>query len=126
MNQVVLLGRLTRDVDLRYTQSQTAHARFTLAIDRGKDRNGNDLGTDFPSCIAWGKTAENIEKYFHKGDRILVMGKYQTGSYEKDGERVYTSDVLVERWEFIEMKNSDAAPAQVDGFARLGEDEVPF
>lgn len=130
-----MIGRLTRDPQITYTaQSQTAVARFTLAIDRGKDRDGNDKGADFPSCVAFGKTAELIDKYVHKGDRLGLMGRVQTGSYEKDGQKIYTTDIVADRIEFLtDRKNTagaDDVPAPqaepYDGFAKLSDDDIPF
>ena len=108
MNTVSLVGRLTRDPEIRYTQGENATAitRFTLAVDRRFKREG-DKTADFPSCVAFGKTAEFIEKYFKKGNRIGVVGRLQTGSYQhKDGYMVYTTDVVVEQAEFVESKSS--------------------
>ena len=85
MNNFYGIGRLTKDVTVNYTPSQMAVARFNIAIDRGKDRNGESRGADFPSCVAFGKTAENLEKFSGKGLRIAIIGHIQTGSYDKDG-----------------------------------------
>ena len=100
MNNVVLIGRLTRDPEVRYAAStQMAVARFSLAVDRG----GRDKGADFINCVAFGKTAELMEKYTAKGLRLAVQGHIQTGSYDKqDGTKVYTTDVVADRVEFIE------------------------
>ena len=100
MNNVVLIGRLTRDPEVRYTAStQMAVARFSLAVDRA----GRDKGADFINCVAFGKTAELMEKYTAKGLRLAVQGHIQTGSYDKqDGTKVYTTDVVADRVEFIE------------------------
>lgn len=105
MNSVIISGRLTKDPNISYTQSQMAIARFNLAVSRGKDKEGNEQ-TDFPSCVAFGKTAELIEKYVSKGSKVLVQGRIQTGSYEKDGRKVYTTDVAVDRIEFLDSKGS--------------------
>ena len=100
MNNVVLIGRLTRDPEVRYAAStQMAVARFSLAVDRG----GRDKGADFINCVAFGKTAELMEKYTAKGLRLAVQGHIQTGSYDKqDGTKVYTTEVVADRVEFIE------------------------
>lgn len=99
MNKVMLIGRMTSDAKLGYTSNtQKAVARFTLAIDRINE------GTDFISCVAFGKQAENIEKFVKKGHKLAVSGRIQTGSYDKDGVKVYTTDVIVENAEFIEPK----------------------
>lgn len=115
MNSVVLMGRLTRDPDVRYTQGDKsmAIARYTLAVDRrGKARDGQPTA-DFISCVALGKSGEFAEKYLHKGTKICVQGHIQTGSYtNKDGQKVYTTDVVVDQQEFAESKNSgSSAPA---------------
>lgn len=104
MNHVTLIGRITKDLEIRYTGTQnTAKVQFTLAINE-KDR------TNYPRCVAWGKTAENLEKYCGKGSLVAVEGKIQTGSYEKDGQTVYTTDVLCDRVEFLswDKKESEA------------------
>ena len=107
MNKVLLIGRLTADPKVEYTNNaQTARAKFCLAVDRGKDRNG-EMQTDFPLITAWGKTAEIVDKYVHKGNRIAVEGKIITGSYEKDGRKIYTTDIYAERVEFLESRRDD-------------------
>lgn len=113
MNNVSLMGRLTRDVDLRMTTSNLAVGRFNVAVDRklSKEKRqeaekNNQPTADFISCIAFGKTAENIATYFRKGQRIAVTGHIQTGTYEKDGQRVYTTDVVVDSFDFIESNSS--------------------
>ena len=99
MNKVVLIGRMTKDAQLGYTSNtQKAVAKFTLAVDRINE------GTDFINCTAFGKQAENIEKYVKKGNRLAVAGRIQTGSYERDGQKIYTTDVIVDNAEFIEPK----------------------
>ena len=100
MNKVILLGRLTKDPDERKSGEMTI-TRFSVAVDR---RTKDGQTADFPSCVAFGKTAEFISKYFHKGMRIALDGHIQTGSYEKDGVKVYTTDVVVEKAEFAESK----------------------
>ncbi|WP_455515230.1 single-stranded DNA-binding protein [Pseudostreptobacillus sp.] len=104
MNYVSLLGRLTRDVEVTYTQSGKAYARFSLAVSRG---TSNKDEVDFINCIAWEKRAETISQYFKKGSRILVQGRITTGSYEKNGETRYTTDVVVNNFDFIETKSSE-------------------
>lgn len=110
MNKVILMGRLTRDPEVRYSQGDKpmAVARYTLAVDRRFNR-GNDEGTaDFISCVAFGKTGEFAEKYYRKGIKIAVTGRIQTGSYtNKEGAKVYTTEVVVEEQEFAESKNSN-------------------
>ena len=109
MNKVILCGRLTRDPEVKYSQGEhsTAVARFTLAVDRKFKREGDQQTADFISCIAFGKTAEFAEKYCHQGTKLIVEGRWQTGNYtNKDGNKVYTNDCLVESMEFAESKNS--------------------
>lgn len=130
MNNVILIGRLTRDPELRYTTSQMAVATFTLAIDRPTNAD-KEKETDFPRIKAFGKTAENCEKYLAKGRMVAVQGSIQTGSYEdKDGKRVYTTDVIANRVEFLEWGDrpqsnapaSNEANSQQQGF---NADDVP-
>ncbi len=113
MNKAILMGRLTRDPEIRYTQgeNQMAVARFTLAVDRNRrsNRGGDENTADFISCVAFGKTAEFMEKYIRKGTKIAMTGRIQTGSYtNKDGVKVYTTDVVVDEMEFAESKNSSS------------------
>lgn len=111
MNNVILMGRLTKDPELKTTQSGLSFCRFIVAVDR-YSKDGEDK-TDFINCVAWRKTAEFIDNYFSKGQRIALSGSIQTGSYtDKDGRTVYTTDVLVDKAEFCEnKKNGDSAPA---------------
>lgn len=105
------MGRLTRDPDVRYSQGEhsTAIARYTLAVDRRFKRDG-EASADFISCVCFGRSAEFAEKYFHKGLRITVSGRIQTGSYtNKDGDKVYTTDVFVEEQEFADSKGSSGS-----------------
>ena len=111
MNKVILMGRLTRDPDVRYSQGENsmAIARYTLAVDRRGRRDNNQDGqtADFINCVAFGRTGEFAEKYLKKGTKICVTGRIQTGSYtNKDGQKVYTTDVVVEEHEFAESKNA--------------------
>ena len=119
MNKVILMGRLTRDPEVRYTQgdNQMAIARYTLAVDRRFNRGGDDNNTaDFISCVAFGKSGEFAERYLRKGTKIAVTGRIQTGSYtNKDGVKVYTTDVVVEDHEFAESKNSNNNGGSYDG-----------
>ncbi len=108
MNKVVLMGRLTRDPEVRYSRGDNsmAIARYSIAIDRRFKRDGDEQTADFISCVAFGKAGEFAEKYFHKGTKIAVVGRIQTGSFtNKDGQKVYTTDVVVEEQEFAESKN---------------------
>lgn len=120
MNKVVLMGRLTRDPEVRYSQGENslAIARYTLAVDRRNQRQngGNDQQTaDFIPCVAFGKSGEFAEKYFHKGTKIVVSGRIQTGSYtNKEGNKVYTTEVIVDDQEFAESKNNSSAGSYND------------
>ena len=142
MNKVILMGRLTRDPEVRYSQGENAMAvaRFTLAVDRRFRRE--DASTDFIGCVAFGKNAEFIEKYFRQGTKALITGRIQTGSYtNRDGQKVYTTDVVVEETEFAESKNAQAesgfqsmsrpqpSAAIGDGFMNIPDgidEELPF
>lgn len=153
MNKVILMGRIVRDAEVRYAQADNsmAIARFTLAVDRRqKTDNGNNA--DFISCVAFGKTAEFLEKYGLKGTKFVVTGRIQTGSYDnRDGQKVYTTDVVVEEVEFAESKSasgsqpasqgtqqaarqssarqSKPAPSPADGFMNIPDgidEELPF
>ena len=135
MNLVLISGRLTKDPEVRYTTgTQMAVAVFTLAIDRGKDKNGEDMGADFPRVTVFGKQAENCERYLAKGCRVAVQGKIQTGSYEdKNGQKVFTTDVIAQRVEFIDFKektpqntNQSAYNDNPPGYSSLSEDDIPF
>ena len=111
MNKVILMGRLTRDPEVRYTQGDNAMAiaRYSLAVDRRFKRDG-EPDADFINCVAFGKSGEFAEKYLKKGTKIAVVGRIQTGSYtNKDGQKVYTTDVVVEEQEFTESKNSGSS-----------------
>ena len=110
MNKVCLVGRLTKDPVVNYTtgENATAIARLTVAVDRRMKNANGEYEADFPSVVAFGKTAEFIEKYFKKGMRIGLVGRIQTGSYtNKDGVKVYTTDVIAEDVEFVESKGSN-------------------
>ena len=109
MNKVILMGRLTRDPDVRYSQgdSPMAIARYTLAVDRRFRRDNDQQTADFISCVAFGRNGEFAEKYLHQGTKIVAEGRIQTGSYtNKDGNKVYTTEVVVENQEFAESKAS--------------------
>lgn len=118
MNKAILIGRLTRDPDIRKS-NDTMVARYTLAVDRFKD------GADFISCVAFGKSAEFADKYLKKGTKIAVTGHIQTGSYEnREGQKVYTTDVIVETHEFVEPKNARQEEPQEtpDDFVAVPDD----
>lgn len=130
MNSVLITGRLVKNVECKYTQSQMAVAQFTVAVNRPKDKDGKSVA-DFPRCIAFGKTAENLEKFTSKGRLIAVQGRIQTGSYKnKAGETVYTTDVIADRVEFLEYGDKTKREIQdyaepIDEFEAIAED-VPF
>lgn len=106
MNKVFLIGRLTRDPELRYTSSNLASMRTSLAVDRTYAREGEERGTDFISIVAFGTRAETMKKYLTKGSQIAVDGRIQTGSYDdKDGKKVYTTDVIIENFQFLDSRN---------------------
>ncbi|MBF0780331.1 MULTISPECIES: single-stranded DNA-binding protein [unclassified Granulicatella] len=107
MNVVSLVGRLTRDVELRYTPNGTAYGRFTLAVNRRVTNQNGVREADFISCIVWNKAAENLANYTRKGSQIGIQGRIQTGSYDnQQGQKVYTTDVVVENFDFLESKSS--------------------
>ena len=144
MNKVILMGRLTRDAEIRYSQGETANAvaRFSLAVDRRFRREGDEQFADFINCVAFGKTAEFLERFGRKGTKFVVEGRIQTGSYtNREGQKVYTTDVVVENVEFAESKassdNSGYTPASIpspsqaanDGFMNIPDgidEELPF
>ncbi len=144
MNKVILMGRLTRDPEVRYSSgdSATAIARYSLAVDRRFKRNNDEQTADFINCVAFGKSGEFAEKYFRKGMKVLVTGRIQTGSYtNKEGQKVYTTDVIAEDQEFAESKSASSsdggfAPARPesateisDGFMNIPDgidEELPF
>lgn len=135
MNKVILMGRLTRDPEVRYSQGEnsTAVARYTVAVDR---KSSKDNEADFIPCVCFGKAAEFVEKYLRKGLKVAVTGRLQTGSYtNKEGNRVFTTDVVVEEHEFAESKNSGSnnqtppPMKESEGFVNLDEfddGELPF
>ena len=142
MNKVILMGRLTRDPEINYSQNgnNTCIAKYTLAVDRRYRKDGK-AETDFISCVTFGKNAEFAEKYFRKGTKIAIAGRIQTGSYtNRDGQKVYTTEVVVEEQEFAESKNSGSGSSQqnapqpspdvgTEGFMNIPdgiEEELPF
>jgi single-strand DNA-binding protein len=135
MNQVVLVGRFVKDPDVRYANTQNgqlAIASYMLAVDRPFKKDGEQTA-DFISCKCFGKAAEFIQKHFHKGMKIAVSGRIQTGSYEKDGVKHYTTDVITDTHEFVEKKEDNGNPANSnpapDNFMDIpiGNDEsIPF
>lgn len=138
MNKVVLMGRLTRDPEIRYStgEKSMAIARYTLAVDRKGRKDSSGQTADFIPCIAFDKSGEFAEKYFRQGMRILISGRIQTGSYtNKEGQKVYTTDVIIEEQEFADSKNSSSGSnssnkPDIDGFMNIpdGVDDpaLPF
>ena len=145
MNKVILIGRLTRDPEVRYAQGDqaTAIARYTLAVDRRFRREGDQQTADFIPCVAFGRAAEFAEKYLRKGTKLVVTGRIQTGSYtNRDGQKVYTTDIVVEEQEFAESKGNGGestgytpagrpSPSSAigDGFMNIPDgidEELPF
>ena len=145
MNKVVLMGRLTRNPEVRYSQgdASTAVARYTLAVDRRFKRQGDEQTADFINCVSFGKIAEFVDKYLKQGTKIVGCGRIQTGSYtNRDGQKVYTTDVVLEEVEFAESKNASSnntaynpvqtpQPSQAisDGFMNIPdefESDLPF
>lgn len=146
MNKAIIMGRLVRDADIKWSQGeeQLCIARFTLAVDRRFKRNNDEKTADFISCIAFGRIAEFMEKFGHKGVKFVTEGRIQTGSYvNRDGQKVYTTDIVVEQIEFAESKNSSLQNSMVqqdqdqkrslkedqNGFMMIPEgidDELPF
>ena len=125
MNKVILMGRLTRDPEVRMSED-TAVARFSLAVDRRFKKDGEQTA-DFINCVAFGKTAEFIENYGHKGTKFVVEGRIQTGSYtNKDGQKVYTTDVVVEQVEFAESKNASGDSSSTGNASNMTSDDMSF
>lgn len=135
MNKAILMGRLIRDPEVRYSQGQNgeqmAIARYTLAVDRKTKKAGDQQTADFINCVAFGKSAEFAEKYLKQGTKMVVEGHIQTGSYtNKDGQKVYTTDIIVDAQEFAESKKSaEEAPAAAPDFVSIPdaiENDLPF
>lgn len=148
MNIVALIGNLTRDPEVRYTNDHMAIASFSIAINRPPKKDGTDGGADFPRVTVFGKQAENCERFLHRGSKVGIVGKIQTGSYEKDGQRVYTTDIVADRVEFlgrpqeanaaqdqnvIDFQNRQAAnhtPAPAaqasNAWKEIDDDSIPF
>ena len=127
MNKVTLMGRLTRDPDVRYTEADPpmAIARYTLAVDRRFGKKDGEQSADFINCVAFGRSGEFAEKYLHQGTKIAVAGRIQTGSYtNKEGNKVYTTDVVVEDQEFAESKKASEESAGNDQFMSKDEGDT--
>lgn len=122
MNKWTGLGRLTADIDLRYTQNQTAFGRFTLAVPRMKKEDG----ADFISCKVWGKRAETMAKYIKKGHKVCIAGRIETGSYLKGEQKIYTTDIVVEDFVFCESRSQqDDQPQYSEEFIPVSHDHDP-
>lgn len=125
MNSVVITGNITRDIELKYSSSQTAVVRFTVAVSRRRKEDG----ADFINCVAFGKTAENMDKFLHKGSKVGVKGRLQTGSYMKDEIKINTTDVIADEVEFLDSRQLEVdykvAEPEPEGFAALNE-QIPF
>ena len=119
MNRVELIGRITKDPELRYTSSNIATTRFTLAVNRPFQGQNGEQGTDFISIVVWRKQAENVKKYVSKGSLVAVEGRIQTGSYEKDGQRIYTTDVVADSVQFLETKSQSQNRTGDDGMSQV-------
>lgn len=146
MNKVILMGRLARDPEVRYSQGDNpmAIARYTLAVDRRRSKDNDNTGADFIGCVAFGRNGEFAEKYLKKGTKIVIEGRIQTGSYtNKDNQKVYTTDVVIESQEFAESKGSESSgdreardQAAMQGYTDAGDgfmnipdgidEELPF
>lgn len=136
MNKVMLMGRLTKDPELRTATTGNNVCRFTLAVDRSFKKEGEEKQTDFISCVSFGKTAENFSRFFTKGRLCVISGRIQTGNYEKDGQKVYTTDVICDEFFFADSKkDSESASNSMDNTSNStqgffptdnGEDELPF
>lgn len=146
MNNVALIGNLTRDPEMRYNNGNMAIATFSIAINRPKKKDGSDGGADFPRITVFGTQAENCERFLHKGSKVGIVGKIQTGSYEKDGQRFYTTDIVADRVEFLgrapepsnDMNSNTVDPKQAqtttatvkpqfnNPWEEVNDDDIPF
>lgn len=131
MNNVVLIGRIVRDIDVKTTDSGKSIARYTLAVQRDFKNANGEKEADFLSCVCFGKTAEFAERYLKKGSKIAIQGSLRTGSYEKDGVKHYTTDVIVDKHEFCDSKGSNSDNKSDDvlsGFSAVedDDDDLPF
>ena len=126
MNSVNLIGRLTRDPEVRYTTDSMAVARFSIAIDRPTKKDGEQQ-TDFPNIVCFGRTAENIERFIKKGKRVGVQGRIQTGSYtNKDGVKVYTTEVVANNVEFLDSPDKTSGQQDISKHFEEVDEDIPF
>lgn len=148
MNSVALIGNLTRDPEVRYTNNDMAIATFSIAINRPPKKDGSEGGADFPRITVFGKQAENVDRFLKRGSKVGIIGRIQTGSYEKDGQRIYTTDIVADRVEFlgrpqeanaaqdqnvVDFQNRQATntvrqPIQNNNsaWAQVDDDDIPF
>lgn len=127
MNKVELIGNLTKDVELTTTQSGNSIAKFTIAVQRRFTNENGDREADFINCVAWRNQAENLNKYCHKGDKIAVIGRIETGSYEtENGEKRYTTNIVAEEIEFVSTKKTEANESELRPATQEEIDELPF
>ena len=132
MNKVTLIGRLTKDPELRYTSSNIAVASFTLAVDRGYTSPNGERQADFLNIVVWRKPAENVKKFLTKGSQVAVDGSIQTRSYEKDGSKKYITEVVAENFSLLESKkvtesrNNAVQPIEESPFNGVSDDDLPF
>lgn len=130
INCVTLSGRLTRDPEVRYTTSQLCCAKFTLAVNNGKDKDGKERPAYYPSVVAWGKLGETVEKYVTKGQLVIVQGKLSTSVYEKEGQKIYATEVIANQILFTgKAENKQTGPIGTDipeGFEQVTDDDIPF
>lgn len=127
MNKAVLIGRVTKDIELKTTASGKSVVTFTLAVNRDYKNAEGNYDADFINCVARGQQAETISKYVHKGDKFGVIGKINTRNYEKNGNKVYVTEVIVESFEFIESRKDKPTEEEPDNFEPYADDdELPF
>lgn len=128
MNRIILIGRITKDIELKETNSGSKIARFNLAVPRDYKNSEGVYETDFINCMVFGKTAEIVSNYTTKGSQLAIEGRIQTGSYEKDGTKVYTTDVVVDKVNFIGTKSSEQKVEPTDSqiISSVMKDEDPF
>lgn len=121
INKVILVGRLTKDIELKSTQSGTNYVQFDLAVGNGKDKEGNERPTDFINCVAWEKRAENLSVYVHKGHRVAIEGRLKVDKYQNEkGENRYKTYVLVEGYEFLESKPKENSEPNEPDYVKAG------
>ena len=135
INCVTLSGRLTKDPEVRYTSEQYCIARFSIAVNNGKDSEGNDRPAYFPQIVCFGKTAEAVERWAFKGQNVVIQGKLKTGYYEKDGKKTYTTEVISSQVLFTDKMQSREEPPQEpphdestipEGFTKVNDEDIPF